>query len=101
MEFASLLPLVAIVAIFWLLVIRPANRRNQALSRLQGSIGPGDQVMLSSGFFGTVVALEDDRAHVELAQGVVVQVARAAVTKVVEPAPTMDDLDDDLTDEEG
>jgi preprotein translocase subunit YajC len=90
---ASLLPLLAILAVFWLLLIRPAQRRNRELARLQNSMQPGDQVMLSSGFFGTLRSVEADRARVELAAGVVVEVARAAVARVVEPVE--DDEDDD------
>ncbi len=90
---ASLLPLLAILAVFWLLLIRPAQRRNRELARLQNSLQPGDQVMLSSGFFGTLRSVEADRARVELAAGVVVEVARAAVARVVEPVE--DDEDDD------
>ena len=90
---ASLLPLLAILAVFWLLLIRPAQPRNRELARLQNSLQPGDQVMLSSGFFGTLRSVEADRARVELAAGVVVEVARAAVARVVEPVE--DDEDDD------
>lgn len=89
---ASLLPLLAILAVFWLLLIRPAQRRNRDLAQLQNSMQVGDQVMLSSGFFGTLRAVEADRVRVELAEGVIVQVARAAVARVVEP---LDDDDDD------
>lgn len=85
-QLASLLPLVGILLIFWLLVIRPAQRRNRELARLQGSLGPGDRVMLASGFYATIHGVEDDRLRVELAEGVVVEVARGAVSRIVEPA---------------
>ena len=87
-ELASLLPLLLILVLFWFLAIRPQQRRNAELVRLQGSLEVGDQVMLSSGFFGTVRRLDDDRVLIELAEGVVVQVVRGAVHRVVEPAST-------------
>ncbi|MFN8194233.1 MAG: preprotein translocase subunit YajC [Nocardioidaceae bacterium] len=98
---ASLLPLLAIVAIFWLLLIRPAQRRNGELKRLHDSLEVGDSIMLSSGFFGTLRAVEDDRVRVELAEGVVVEVARAAVHRVIERAddPAEDDSAPDPTEE--
>ncbi len=82
-ELAQLLPLLAVLALIYLLMIRPATRRNRMQAELQGSLQPGDRVMLTSGFFGTVRTLDDDRLDLELAPGVVVSVARGAVSTVV------------------
>jgi preprotein translocase subunit YajC len=89
-ELVQLLPLVAIVALIYLLMIRPASRRNRELASLQEGLGPGDRVMLTSGFFGTVRALEDDRLDLELAEGMVVTVARGAVARIVS-SPHLDE----------
>ena len=75
----SLLPLVAIALLFWLLIIRPASKRQKDQARMQSAISVGEQVMLTSGIFGTVTELDDDRLSVEIAPGVVVRVARGAV----------------------
>jgi preprotein translocase subunit YajC len=82
-ELVSLLPLVAIALLFWLLIIRPASRRQKDQARMQASVAQGDQVMLTSGIFGTVTELDDDRLMLELAPGVVVRVARGAIGSVV------------------
>jgi preprotein translocase subunit YajC len=96
-ELASLLPLLLILALFWLLAIRPQQRRNAALAQLQSSLELGDEVMLSSGFLGIVRGFDDDRVRIELADGVVVQVMRAAIHRVVEPAGGTDADDPDDT----
>ena len=85
MEIVSLLPLLAIVLLFWLMVVRPASRRQKDMVRLQQSLQVGQRVMLSSGIFGTIRSLTDDRARVELAAGVEVEVVRAAINAVDEP----------------
>jgi preprotein translocase subunit YajC len=82
-ELASLLPLVAIFGIFWLLVLRPASRRNKELAQIQHGVAAGDRVMLSSGFYGTIHSIEDDLVQFELAPGMVTQVARGAIARVV------------------
>ena len=88
-QLASLLPIVAIALIFWLLLIRPASRRQKQLRQMQARLSPGDQVMLASGIFGTVTAVsEGDRARLLIADGVEVEVARAAIGQVVAPAPS-------------
>jgi preprotein translocase subunit YajC len=80
------LPLVGIAVLFWLILIRPAQRRQRALSEMQREVGVGDEVMLTSGIFGTVRALHDDTMSLELAEGVTVRVVRAAVGSVAVPA---------------
>jgi preprotein translocase subunit YajC len=84
-DLAALLPLVAILALFWFMVIRPQQRRQKEVVALQNSIQVGQRVMMSSGVFGTVVSLTDDRARLEIAPGTQIEIARAAIAKVDEP----------------
>lgn len=89
-DWAQLLPLVLIAVVFWLLILRPARRRQQSALRLQQGLGVGDRVMLTSGVFGTVRSLGDENFDLEVAAGVVLTVLRQAVAKVVEPAAAPD-----------
>ncbi|HWJ65434.1 MAG TPA: preprotein translocase subunit YajC [Nocardioides sp.] len=98
----SLLPFVAIAAIFWLLIIRPASRQRKEVAALQASLSVGDDVMLTSGIFGTIVGAADDHLEVEVAPGVVLRVVRGAVgsirrdvAPVEPPAETTDPSDDE------
>ena len=84
-ELASLLPLVAIAALFWLLLMRPAQKRQKELRGMQASLKTGDEVMLTSGIFGTVRETNEDHVRVEIAGGVTIKVARGAVGSVVQP----------------
>ncbi len=81
-ELVSFLPLAAIAVLFWLMVIRPASRRQKALARVQSALAPGQRVMLSSGIFGTVTSVVDDRVRVEIAPGVEIEVVRPAIGSV-------------------
>jgi preprotein translocase subunit YajC len=91
-DLAALLPLVAIMALFWFMVVRPQRRRQREVVALQNSIEVGQRVMLTSGVFGTVMSLADDRARLEIAPGTVIEVARAAIARV--ESPVMDDSGD-------
>lgn len=88
---STMLPLLAILAIFWLIVIRPASRRNRELAQLHAALEPGDRIMLSSGIYGTVRELEGDRVRVEIAPTVEIEVATGAVASRVTPASEPDD----------
>jgi preprotein translocase subunit YajC len=87
----ELLPLVGIALLFWLFIIRPASRRQKELGRMQSSLEVGDEVMLTSGVYGTVRQLEDDHVQVQVADGVVIKVARGAIGTVVTKADQPDD----------
>ena len=81
-ELASLLPLVAIFALFWLLVFRPASRRNKAIATMQADLQAGQRVMLTSGIYGEIQSLTDDVVRLEIAPGTVIEVVRGAVGAV-------------------
>lgn len=82
MEF---LPLLAVVLVFWLLIVRPASRRQKQMQQLQASLTPGNRIVLASGLYGTVRSITDDKVQVEIADGVVVDVARGAIAAVEAP----------------
>jgi preprotein translocase subunit YajC len=73
-----------IFLIFWLLIIRPAQRRQKKLQGVQRELAVGDRVITGAGFFGTVVRVDDDRLGLEIAEGVVMTVARQAVVGTVD-----------------
>jgi len=73
------LPLVGIVLLFWLFIIRPQSRRQKELRSMQSSLSVDDEVILTSGVYATVREIEDDHVKVEIAEGVVIKVARGAV----------------------
>jgi preprotein translocase subunit YajC len=87
-QLVSLLPLVAIALLFWLLLIRPQQRRQKELAQMQASLKVGDEVMLTSGIYGTLRDTADDHLRVEIAEGVTVKVARGAVGQVAQQPGT-------------
>jgi preprotein translocase subunit YajC len=78
------LPLVGIVLLFWLFIIRPQSRRQKELRSMQASLEVSDEVMLTSGVFATVREIADDHVKVQIAEGVVIKVARGAVGNKIE-----------------
>jgi preprotein translocase subunit YajC len=96
----QVLPLVAIALLFWLVLIRPAQRRQRALGQLQRAVAPGDEVMLTSGIYGTVRAIDDDTMSLEVADGVTLRVVRAAVGSVVTRAAEAGDEEATLVPDE-
>lgn len=71
--------LVSMLLVFWLLVIRPGVRRERERRAMQADLAVGDRIILTSGFFGTIVALHGDKAEIDLGPGTTVTVALGAV----------------------
>jgi preprotein translocase subunit YajC len=75
--------LVIVIALlgFWAIVMRPARIQQRRVAQLQADVAIGDEVIISAGIFGTVVALDDDRVQLEIAPGTVITVARQVVVR--------------------
>lgn len=82
----TLIPLLLIVLAFWLLVIRPARKRQHEMTRIQRSVTVGSEVMLGSGIYGTVSSVGDDTLQVMVSPGTEIKVARQAVVRVIDNA---------------
>ena len=78
----AIIPFLVVILAFWLLLILPAQRRQKAVRQLQANLKPGDRVVLTSGIFATLVESSDGRAKVQVADGVVLEVALAAIGAV-------------------
>ena len=87
------LPLVAIVALFYFMILRPQQARAKEHAARIASVKRGDNVVLSSGLIGKVVRVEDQEVGLEIAQNVTVKVVKAMISEVRsrgEPAPAND-----------
>ena len=83
-DLAALLPFLAIAVIFWLLAIRPQQRRAREVQAMQQALGVGDDVMLTSGVYGTLTEIDEETVRVEIAPGVTIKVARGAVGRRID-----------------
>lgn len=79
----------------YFLLIRPNKKRRQAAQELQGSITVGDEVLLTSGVYGFITAMDDgsDVVWVEIDDDVQVRVTRAAISGKVNTSATPVDAD--------
>jgi preprotein translocase subunit YajC len=87
------LPLVALVVLFYFLMIRPQQRRMKQHQAMLGALKRGDSVVLSSGVIGKIVRVEDKEVGLEVASGVTVKVVKSMISDVRsrgEPAPAND-----------
>ncbi|HYN92458.1 MAG TPA: preprotein translocase subunit YajC [Pilimelia sp.] len=87
----SLVPLLMIILLFgvmYFLMIRPQQRRRREAEQLQARLSPGDEVVTIGGLHGTIVAVDDEVATLEISPGVHARYARPAIARVLNQAAT-------------
>ena len=87
------LPMIVIFAIFYFMMIRPQQRKEKDRRALIDNLKSGERVMFSGGIIGTVVNVKEHTFIIKIADNVKIEVARGAVTKVLEKGekPTEDE----------
>jgi preprotein translocase subunit YajC len=91
----QLLILLLIPFAMYFFLIRPQRRRMREQQELQRSIQVGDEVITTSGFYGTITGEDgDSRFWLEIDDDVQIRIARAAISGRVSP-------DDDVADADG
>jgi preprotein translocase subunit YajC len=79
----GILPWLLIFAIFYLLMIRPQQRRVKEHQAAIAAVKKGDEVITGGGIRGRVTRVSDDEAEVEIAQGVKIRVVKSTISHVV------------------
>lgn len=80
----NLVPIAAIFAIFYFLLIRPQQKQQNEHEAMLKALKAGDKILTSGGLYGTVTKLlNENDLEVQFSQTVKLTVNRTAVTKVV------------------
>ena len=87
MEPGGLIVLLALLALFWIFLIRPQRRRLHEQRELHESIAVGDEIVTLGGLLGRVRSIDEaeDTLEVEIAPGTNVRVVRHGVAAVLDP----------------
>ncbi|MCK1996536.1 preprotein translocase subunit YajC [Paenisporosarcina quisquiliarum] len=80
---AGLLPIVAMFAVMWFFIIRPAQKRQKTTSQMQSNLKRGDDIITVGGLHAKVDAVDDQTIFVTVADGTRLQFERVAVGRVV------------------
>jgi preprotein translocase subunit YajC len=79
----TLLPLVLIFVVFYFLLIRPQTKRMKQHQAQIAAVKKGDRVVTGGGLIGKVSKMGESYLHVEIANGVEIQVQRGAIVQVL------------------
>ena len=62
---SSIFMLIAMLAIFYFMLIRPENKRKKEAEEMRSSVKTGDKIVTIGGIIGTVVNVKDSRIVIE------------------------------------
>ena len=86
----TLLMMVAMVAIFYFMLIRPQRKKDKAVKDMLAALKPGDRICTIGGIYGTIASIKDETITLYVgAQKFQMVVARWAI-RSVEDAPLVE-----------
>ena len=79
----GIVPWLLVFVSFYVLMIRPQQRRMKQHQAAIAAVKKGDEVVTGGGIRGKVTKVSDDEAEVEIASGVRVRVVKSTLTHIV------------------
>ena len=81
----SMLPIVAMIAILWFLLIRPQQKEQQKHREMVKNLKKGDEVVTVGGIYGRIMSLDAEKVTIKIAENVKIDVERQKIVRVVAP----------------
>jgi preprotein translocase subunit YajC len=81
----SVLPIVLIMGVFYILLIRPQQKRQRQLQDTIAALKINDRVITNGGIIGVITAVRDTSFLIRSADKTILEVARSAIAGIDEP----------------
>lgn len=83
--FGLLLPILLFIPIFYLLLIRPQQKKQKQWQEMLGKIKTGDRITTTGGIRGVILSLKEDVIVIRVApDNLKLEVAKTAIASVVQ-----------------
>lgn len=80
LQLGQYVPLLAIFALFYFIIMLPMRKRQKALQQMLENLKKGDRVITNGGLYGEVAAVVGPAVVLKIADNVKVRVAKSAIT---------------------
>lgn len=80
--FGFLIPMLLVFGVFYLLLIRPQQKKQRELQATIAQLKAGDKVITTGGIIGTITAVRDSSFLIRSADKTMLEIARSAVAGV-------------------
>jgi preprotein translocase subunit YajC len=82
-DFMNFLPLIALIAVFYFLILRPQTKRAKEQKAMIAALQRGDEVATVGGEVGTISKVYEQYVGVEIAENLEVKVQKSAIQSVL------------------
>jgi len=80
----GMLPILLIIGVFYILLIRPQQKRQRELQQTISQLKVGDRVVTTGGVIGTITTVRDTSFLIRSADKSILEIARSAVAGIQE-----------------
>lgn len=91
----SFLPFVAIIAIFYFLIIRPQNKKQKETQKMLSELKKGDRVVTIGGIHGTIQTVREKTVIVKVDENTKLEFSRNSISSVSTPRDEKDSKEKD------
>ena len=82
----SFIPFIAIIAIFYLLIIRPQNKKRKETEQMLSALKKGDKIITIGGIHGVVQSVKEKTVIIKIDDNVKMEFSRSAISSVEVPS---------------
>jgi preprotein translocase subunit YajC len=79
---SGLLPMLLIIGVFYMLLIRPQQKRQRELQQTIAELKVGDRVVTTGGVIGTITTVRDTSFLIRSGDKSILEVARSAIAGI-------------------
>jgi len=79
----TFLPFVAIIAVFYFLMIRPQNKKQKETKAMLAALKKGDKVVTIGGIHGTIQTVKEQSVILKVDTGTKIEFSRSAISSVL------------------
>ena len=79
----TFLPFLLIIAVFYMMLVRPNQKKQKQWQEMLASLKPGDRITTSGGIRGTILSLKEDAVQLRVPpDGIKLEVVKSAISSV-------------------
>jgi len=95
----SFIPFIAIILIFYLLIIRPQSKKRKETEKMLGAIKKGDKVVTIGGLYGTIQSVKETTVIMKVDDNVKLEFLRSAISSIVQQSNVKEEKIEDKNEE--
>ena len=96
-QLMSFLPLIAIIGIFYFLIIRPQSKKQKETQKMLSALRKGDKVVTIGGIHGVIQSVRENTIILRVDENTKLELNRSAISNVT--VNTRDEKDEESTDD--